>query len=266
MHPIPRRTCDNTPRPAAPPRAFTLVELLVVLAIIALLTAILLPALRSARQHARGVICLGNLRQLALAAHSYTTTGGDRLPIAYYSDHSAPGRVVSFAWDFTTVRDWRASSLTTVFPGILWQGGTNAAIQQCPSFDGRDNWLGDPYTGYNYNTSYLGHGEYEAIPAPARLTDVRQPARCALFGDGQYSSGANKFMRAPWSNPGDAQFSGRYAGTQGYRHRERTSVAFCDGHAEARHQRYTDTYASDQRNIAPGTGFLSPDNSLYDLD
>ena len=73
-------------------------------------------------------------------------------------------------------------------------------------------------------------------------------------------------MRAPWRNPGDEQFTGRYAGTQGYRHLERTNVAFCDGHAETRWQRYTDTYPPDQEKIAPGTGFLSPDNSLYDLE
>jgi len=73
-------------------------------------------------------------------------------------------------------------------------------------------------------------------------------------------------MRAPWASPADAQFSGRFSGTQGYRHFARTNVAFCDGHAETRGQRYTETYPRDQINITPNTGFLSPDNSLYDLE
>jgi prepilin-type processing-associated H-X9-DG protein len=73
-------------------------------------------------------------------------------------------------------------------------------------------------------------------------------------------------MRAPWPNPGDAAFFGRSAGTQGYRHLGRTNVVFCDGHAESIRQCYTDTDPAEAANIAPGTGFLSPDNSLYDLE
>ena len=60
----------------------------------------------------------------------------------------------------------------------------------------------------------------EAIEQPAKGGSCRAPAtaKTALFGDGQYSGGADKFMRAPYPNPGDANFSGRYSGTQGFRH------------------------------------------------
>ena len=89
---------------------------------------------------------------------------------------------------------------------------------------------------------------------------MKDPGRCALFGDGQYVAGANKFMRSPYPMSGDA-FSSRSAGTQGFRHRGRTNAVFCDGHAETLSGRYTAT--SDPTPPAAGTGFLSPDNSLY---
>jgi prepilin-type processing-associated H-X9-DG protein len=71
-------------------------------------------------------------------------------------------------------------------------------------------------------------------------------------------------MRAPFPNPGDATFSGRSAGTQGYRHRNKTTNAcFADGHAESLADRHTHCADATPAQIAPGTGFLSPDNSAY---
>lgn len=249
--------------------AFTLVELLVVIGIIALLIGLLLPALNRAREHAKATQCLSNLRQLGLAAHVYAAGNHGSLPQALNSETDN--------WDFNS------DDPTQVIPGILWTGRTNAEVQLCPNFQPPATVAAaDRYSGYNYNTSYLGAGYGETMPSgaprwtPAKLGSLRRACETAMFGDGHYAGGANRYMRAPILMSGTSIGDGstmalRLAGTQGYRHLGRTNVCYVDGHAASVKDRYTRSarlsagglvYAAAQ--AAPGTGFLSADNSAYD--
>jgi prepilin-type N-terminal cleavage/methylation domain-containing protein/prepilin-type processing-associated H-X9-DG protein len=288
-------------------KAFTLIELLVVIAIVALLLAVVLPALRSAKEQAKQVYCKNNLKQMAMAAHIYAVDQDGYYPIAHYtettSDSPTPSTfgkvfipepesettVFSYAWDFTQII---GTGRDEMLPGILWQGEPTMETLQCPSYKYKgDDAAGIPFTGYNYNTSYIGHGQGESISSgysgqmirrsdgavivlPVKAERVSSPGRCALFGDGNLSGGANKFMRSPfrWEGDNDPDSQVRIEGTQGFHHRGQSNAAWCDGHV-SNHSTYHTNSANPvqsqlQRYNLENTlkiGFLSADNSLYDL-
>ena len=231
--------------------AFTLIELLVVISIIALLVSILLPSLTKAKELARSVLCLANLHSMVLATNQYANENDDQYPLATWDN-------MMTNWDFSY------DALGNPIPGLLWQAGENMKVQQCPSYEGESTFGNDPYTGYNYNTSYVGRGQWEIIQPPAGLEDIQDPSHCALFGDGQWANGANKFMRPPGPDPiYDTDSTRLLGGTQGYRHLGKTNVVWADGSAVSWGKRHAAT--TDGRPTAEGTGFLSSDNSLYDL-
>ncbi|MGQ9651586.1 MAG: prepilin-type N-terminal cleavage/methylation domain-containing protein [Phycisphaerae bacterium] len=272
--------------------AFTLIEVLIVVAIIALLLAILLPALNRARRQAGAVVCLGNLHQIATTTQAYTAVYSSFYPpshdtVTVPAADGSGDRQIDYGWDITRITDL-ATGMVRVLPGLIWLGKTTEAIQQCPGFTGPAMWADDRYTGYNYNSSYVGAFRkrkekavsfgpaaaasavsWSVVVRPARQDEIRMPSLCALFGDGQYVAGANKFMRSPWGSEQGARDTwvntGRGAGTQGYRHNGRTNVAFADGHARPWNRRYTETYELEKPYIGDNNGFLSSDNSLYDL-
>lgn len=252
-------------------KAFTLIELLVVIAIIALLMAVLMPALAKAREQGKGILCLNNLRQMVIVAKVYASENNEYFPPAYsYDPDPMDTLAINPSWDFTTTKDWTTLEML-VEPGLLWAGQMSEKVQQCPSYKGESNTLADPYTGYNYNTSYIGHGAGETVRKSARTTNVKNSAGCAIFGDGQYSGGANKYMRSPFKSEID-MFSARAAGTQGWRHSSKTAVAWVDGHVSLQREMYTDTESSQKAEIEKYNaeakckiGFLSPDNRAYDL-
>lgn len=256
-------------------RAVTLVEILVVLGLVALLVSLLVPGVHAAREGARSSECAARLRQLAVAAQAYATTFREVFPPAILHEVAGSG-VRTIAWDFAH------DGAGGIAPGPLWSFTDDpGAVQQCPSFVGPSTFGSDPFTGFNYNTSFIGaEGSYPVPDASGALvggwasarrgltaSQHRRPSQTALFGDGGWKGGANKFMRSPSSSV-EMDLSMTYAGGQAFRHLGCTNVAWLDGHVSGVCQSCPGMHATDALLASPmdhpRNGFLSDDDSAYD--
>ncbi len=122
----------NTARGFAP-RSFTLIELLVVVAIIAILAALLLPALSRAKESGKRTLCASNLRQWGIIAYSFSDDNQARFPVPFRMKYSAynftgPGCVASNYLNWN-LNEWFYGT----YYETLQEYGLTDAISLCPS-------------------------------------------------------------------------------------------------------------------------------------
>lgn len=190
--------------------AFTLLELLVVIAIIAILAGMLLPSLSRAKQSARGIQCLNQMRQLGLAVKLYADENDDTFP---RSQHSAFAHG-ELPWERSVAP--LVGSTTTLWTNLL-QG-----LYHCPSDQRLAPW------SYGLNVYYELGPEDDYIGKPQtwrRTADVPHPAATILYAEN--ASGADHIMPNYWQSAVDA------VDVAQNRHGRRSNYNFADGHSGA---------------------------------
>jgi prepilin-type N-terminal cleavage/methylation domain-containing protein/prepilin-type processing-associated H-X9-DG protein len=242
----------NTMRRPTHPKAFTLIELLVVIAIIAILAALLLPALTKAKSRTQGVYCMNNGRQCSLAFRLYGDDFNDVLVAAMNGSPKA-GNVDRVNWitgslNFAPNRDtnWKISADVEKSP--MWKYmGKNAKIVKCPADNAMvldDLNRSVPRVRSISMSQTFGNGEWmdgqgtDYRTGPYRVytkgADIVNPSKTIIFLDEHPDSinDAAFAIQCKGAQPTDGPFQEQIIDFPASFHQGACGFAFADGHSE----------------------------------
>ncbi len=232
---------------------FTLIELLVVIGIIALLAALLLPALSAAKARAKNVGCINNLRQLSLAWKMYADDNSGTLI------ENLPQPSAAQAWVEGSPDLFNGASLTNqaiIRQGLLFPYTANPAVYQCPADISKSNniqlvlsysmngWMGS--RTMNQTNQYGNARSYRTFVREAELTVTSATSRLWVFADEDPSTLNDGWFLVTMD---DSQPFGSFPGI---RHQHGCGLNFADGH--------TEIFKLQDPGSVPGTK-ISPTNS-----
>ena len=235
---------------------FTLIELLVVIAIIAILAAILMPALSSARARARSASCTSNLKQLGVMQQQYTDFFDGYFCPVYYCDSNW----VMTYWDWAQDSSWREDKFNSsgLLARALNMKGKNSAIHHCPENNLKKEGIAAQNSGYGYN-EFLGYEPFNGYRG-AKTSYVRNPSAKIMFADAVAQDYDDNNSLIPTSflySPDGIKYNRQTGGFVHLRHNESANGCFVDGHTST----LRTVYGGSEKLYV---GYWSVDNSSYD--